>query len=460
MYDEKAPSTKGKAERFFRNGKFASCLTLLAALVAFCLSLVAILSTGDNKQLRQYSLLTLNTSRLFQDVVKIRSTNTARSPDLMALSSPDASETVDPPVSPQVTPRAVLPDRVEARQLPPPSDLFSWLESVGSDLPQPTGIPRPGGDPDTDPDPDGDGGSVVQELQGLFNNLLGAASGAVGEEIIQVVNRLVAEVLDALGIKDYYSLYLDEFCSGDYTESGGMDTDKCTSFDNALTLPGSSSSSSTLQIGSTIFDFSALNLPAKLSSAGGTITQLTRALLALLALGTASSGLLILLTPLLTILLSLFLHPKRQPAVRLLLTALAALASTSLLTVAAIETAILVLVSGLVNGVGDGLGIEVQSGRRYLALLWVSAGAMLLATAVWLWTWHVEYYVRRPRPEGFSDDGDDDDRHLSSSSSSASAASGGGSEWEAERGRPAFRSRLDPGSVLHPRGPEAGVAYS
>ncbi|KAI9053990.1 hypothetical protein LZ554_002934 [Drepanopeziza brunnea f. sp. 'monogermtubi'] len=459
MYDEKAASTKGKAERFFRNGKFASYLTLLTALVAFCLSLVALLSTGDNKQLKQYSLLTFNTSKLFQDVVKIRSTNTARSLDLQPLYSPDATETVDSPVSPQLTPRAVLPDRVEARQLPSPSDVMSWLESVGAGLPQPTGIPSPGeeSDPDTDPDTDGEGGGFAQELQGLFNNLLGAASGAVGEEIIQVVNGLVADVLDALGIKDYYSLYLDEYCSGDYTESGGMDTDKCTSFGNASPLP-TSGISSTLQIGTTTFDFSALNLPAKLSSAGGTISHLARALLALLALGTATSGLLILLTPLLTILLPLFSPQpptrKRKLFIRLLLTALAALASTSLLTVAAIETAILVLVSGLVNGIGDGLGIEVQKGGRYLALLWVSAGAMLLATAVWLCTWHVEYYVRRPRQEGSSDGGDNDsDRHLSSSSSSAG---GGGSEWEeAERGRPAFRSRLDPGSVLNPRREEA-----
>ncbi|KAG4434050.1 hypothetical protein IFR05_010472 [Cadophora sp. M221] len=384
MVSEKATSVKSRADKVVVNSKFAPFLTFLTAIIAFSLSLVALLAKGGTG-LQQYDLLTLNTSTLFQNAIKVSNTGstTARSLNL---------DEIDGVALPQVTERALLPTPVEARQLPSPSDIQSFFSSIGSGFSSAVNPATPSATGSSGTGGTGNGSGFLQDLETLFNSLLGAATGAAGQEIVNVVNGLIAEVLDALGIDDWYSLYMNEYCSGNYTPSydapnAKRHSKKCTPFADAL--PDIPKTNSTLQLGTTVIDFSALNLPNKLSSATGAIPAIFTAIFAIQVTGIVASGLLILLTPL-NVFISFFIF-------RLTIAALAGIATACFGAIAGIETGIMVIINILVNGLGEGLGIESQRGGEFLALLWVSFVFMSISTTVWFLKWHRDRYIRRPK---------------------------------------------------------------
>ncbi|KAH7413479.1 actin cortical patch SUR7/pH-response regulator pali [Cadophora sp. MPI-SDFR-AT-0126] len=391
MVSEKAASVKRKADKIVLNRKFAPFVTLLTAIVAFSLSLVALLAVGSS-DLQKYDLLTLNTSTLFQNAIKVSNTDSSTRRSVPILDE-------DSIPMPQMTDRAMLPTPVQARQLPSPSDIESFFSSIGSGFTSAVNPATPSATGSTGSGSTGGSGSggFLQDLEGLFQSLLGAATGAAGQEIVDVVNRLIAEVLDALGIDDYYSLYMREYCSGSYTPNysspnAKKKNAKCTPFDEAL--PDIPKTNSTLQIGTTVIDFSALNLPNKLSSATGGIDTVFTAIFAIQVTGIVASGILIVVTP-----LHIFFSFFQRFIFRLAIAALASIATACFGATAGIETGIMVIINVLVNGLGEGLGIESQTGGDFLALLWVSFVFMSISTTVWFLKWHKDRYVRRPKED-------------------------------------------------------------
>ncbi|KAG4420483.1 hypothetical protein IFR04_006403 [Cadophora malorum] len=391
MVSEKAASVKTKADKVVLNRKFAPFVTLLTAIIAFSLSLVALLAVGGS-DLQKYDLLTLNTSTLFQNAIKVSNTGSTTRRSLPVVIDNDSV-----PI-PQISDRAMLPTRVQARQLPSPSDVESFFSSIGSGFTSAVNPATPSATGSAGSGSTGTGsGNFLNDIQGLLQGLLGVATGAAGQEIINVVNSLVAEVLDALGIDDFYSLYMREYCSGSYTPNysspnAKRDTKKCTPFNEAGSdIP---TTNSTLQVGTTVIDFSALNIPNKLASATGGIDTVFTAIFAIQVTGIVASGLLIILTP-----LHIFLSFFQRFIFRLAIAALAALATSCFGVIAGIETGIMVIVDVLVNGLGEGLGIESQRGGDFLALLWVSFVFMSISTTVWFLKWHKDRYVRRPKED-------------------------------------------------------------
>ncbi|CZT11359.1 uncharacterized protein RAG0_15531 [Rhynchosporium agropyri] len=391
MAHEKADSIRSKADRAIENGTCASLCTLVAASVAFSLSLVAILAVGGNG-LQQYDLLTLNTSTLFQNAVKIYNTNPTQSRSL------DLDDGRHGVVLPRVTERAFLPPPVEARQFPAPPDIVPFFSTLLPAAPSPTPYPgnNGGGNRGGGGGPGrGDGGNFLQNFEGLFNGLLGAATGAVGGEFIKVVNGLVSQVLDALGIDEYYSLYSNQFCSGYYTPNyaspdAKRSTKKCTRYDQVA----SNRTNSTLQLGTTVIDVSALNIPNKLADGSGMISKVFKALFAIQITGLVATGLLILLTP-----LNLCISFFKRSTFRSIITALAGLAAACFGVTAFIYTAIIVVTSTLVNTLGKGLGIESLKGGNFLALIWISAVFMSISLIVRYLKWHKQRYVKRSKAD-------------------------------------------------------------
>lgn len=68
--------------------------------------------------------------------------------------------------------------------------------------------------------------------------------------------------------------------------------------------------------------------------------------------------------------------------VRFAIAALAGIAIACFGATAAIETSIMVIISILVNGLGEGLGIESQRGGEFLALLCVGFVFVSISTTV------------------------------------------------------------------------------
>lgn len=53
------------------------------------------------------------------------------------------------------------------------------------------------------------------------------------------------------------------------------------------------------------------------------------------------------------------------------------------------------LVAGIVNMVGNGVGLYAESGNKFLILTWVSFVMMLLANSFWVFVWFVEFKTFR-----------------------------------------------------------------
>lgn len=120
------------------------------------------------------------------------------------------------------TPAEIL----EARQLslPGPSQVSSFFASIGSGLASAASPQSTGTSGSTN------GSGLLGDLESFFNSLVGTVSGAAGGEIVTVVNSIVKDVMDALGVKDWYGIYMTGFCDGDYTADSGYNTSSCTSY--------------------------------------------------------------------------------------------------------------------------------------------------------------------------------------------------------------------------------------
>jgi hypothetical protein len=154
---------------------------------------------------------------------------------------------------------------------------------------------------------------------------------------------------------------------------------------NITSIP---TNNSTITIGTTKLDFSAIDLPNKLSSAGGQITSILTAIFALQVIGIACSGLLILLCPLHLILFTGFF-------MRLIVASLTAVAALAIAIDAGILTGIAIVASSLVNQLAGGLGLDAKTGGSFIALVWVSAVFLLTSTLVWLAQWFDNTFQRR-----------------------------------------------------------------
>jgi hypothetical protein len=100
-----------------------------------------------------------------------------------------------------------------APTLPGISAVSSFFESVSSDIASATAeSPAPTGTSTN-------GNGLISDLESLFNIIAGTVTGDVGQEVETVINAVIADAISAAGIKQWYSLYMTEYCEGDYTPS-------------------------------------------------------------------------------------------------------------------------------------------------------------------------------------------------------------------------------------------------
>lgn len=153
-----------------------------------------------------------------------------------------------------------------------------------------------------------------------------------------------------------------------------------------------SQTNSTLKLGNTVLDFSALNIPNKLGKAGGQLGTVIEAIIVLQIIGTVCTGILIVLAT-----LSMFFAFFKRRWLQFIIGALALLASSCYIVVAIAETGIRIVVETVVyDGFAD-LGIEAYGGDKLLAVLWIESVFMGLSTVVWALKWFHGRYVRREK---------------------------------------------------------------
>jgi hypothetical protein len=114
---------------------------------------------------------------------------------------------------------------------------------------------------------------------------------------------------------------------------------------------------STLQLGNTVLDFSAINIPNKLGKGGGAFSAVIEATVVLQIIGIVCTGLLIAFTP-----FNLFIEFFRKRWFTVIVASLTFAATGCFGFVTGLETGIHIAVEALVKEVMDGLGVETYGG--------------------------------------------------------------------------------------------------
>ncbi|KAH8749191.1 hypothetical protein F5882DRAFT_470731 [Hyaloscypha sp. PMI_1271] len=329
------------------NDKLPPILTFVSAVIAFSLSLVALLSGAEKGQLQDYEVVVLNTSAILQNAIKVES-----AASVTARAVPPLESNLPMPV-------------IDARQLSLPaiSAISSFFNSVGSGLtPQPTASAGSSSGGLTN------GSGVLGDLESFITGVLGNVATSAAEKVAGVANTILGDVVSALGVKQWYAIYMTELCSGDYepsysTPGATRNTTSCTPLNN---LKLANQTNSTLQLGNTVLDFSAINIPNKLGKGGGALSAVIKTTIVLQIIGIVCTGLLIVFTP-----FYLFLEFFRKRWFTVTIFSLTFIATGCFGFVTGVETGIHIVMETLVKEVMDGLGVETYGGTGLLVILWV-----------------------------------------------------------------------------------------
>jgi hypothetical protein len=63
------------------------------------------------------------------------------------------------------------------------------------------------------------GSGVLGDLESFITDVLGNVATSAAEKVASVANTLLGDVVSALGVKQWYAIYMTELCSGDYEPS-------------------------------------------------------------------------------------------------------------------------------------------------------------------------------------------------------------------------------------------------
>ncbi|UQC87227.1 uncharacterized protein CLUP02_12729 [Colletotrichum lupini] len=347
-------------------GRLSAIVPIIASAVAVALSIVLLAAGTNTSNGGNNYWLSLNTSKIGQDIVQIKAANNTNGGN-----------------------------------------------GGGSIIP---GIPAPN-------DPTG----ITEGLGSVLGGLLGNLTNAVGDGVSDIQGQLVGNLTQLLGVKDNYRLYLTKMCEATYANDNDPNSkvtfDKCESYDNTgagmfsllyqqsahvrkifvLTRKSLGLRNITNSIPSS-FVVGTANVSVPLVAAmAGTLDQVVdlasggaKAMMALLAIGTISTGIVLLAT--LPILIVGFM--RVLVLVSLVFSMLGAFVLPSF---AIVTTSLIYGGKSMLNKSMAAFGMQIQTGGPFVAMAWVAAVASMAAASYWFIVWFVSFrrtaFSRRKRTE-------------------------------------------------------------
>ncbi|KAJ8107226.1 hypothetical protein OPT61_g9011 [Boeremia exigua] len=226
-----------------------------------------------------------------------------------------------------------------------------------------------------------------------LTNLLNSISNT-GSEII---NDAIGEVTQRLGIEDFYSAHMLNYCEGQYTPAespnatvSASDISKnvtdCSKnramykFDPTAILEDALNKTTGMDV--TLDD---LNWPEDIDTGIKTLNALMAAMFVLYCIAIA-----LIFVALLAAAAAVLFSGRLSACVNFLISVLAFLAVG---LASALVTAVVVKATDVINEKGNEIGLEAHRGGKFLALTWAATGLMLVVVL----TWVVEFCAGRRR---------------------------------------------------------------
>jgi len=229
------------------------------------------------------------------------------------------------------------------------------------------------------------------DTSSTLTNLL----NSIGNSGSEIINDAIGEVTQRLGIEDFYSAHMLNYCEGQYTPAEAANatisdddisknvTDCSRSramykFDPTAILEEALNRTTGLDV-----SLDDINWPEDIDTGISALNALMGAMFVLYCIAIG-----LIFVALLAAAAAVLLSGRLSACVNFLLSVLAFLAIG---LASALVTAVIVKASNIINDKGSAIGLEASWGGKFLALTWAATGLMLVVVL----TWVVEFCIGR-----------------------------------------------------------------
>ncbi|KAF2786634.1 integral membrane protein-like protein [Melanomma pulvis-pyrius CBS 109.77] len=240
-----------------------------------------------------------------------------------------------------------------------------------------------------------DSGDSSNPFSTLFHNI----SNSIENEI----NEFAGDVAEALGIDDFYSAHILDYCYGDYTPTNlpnatisSSDIHKNVSGCSNMTAMYSFNPTEVLEralnesgVDVTLAD---LDWPADIQKGIDALRIISKTVFVLYCIGIA-----LIFISLVAAVPALFSAGRMAACLNVMVSTLALLAIG---IASALVTAVIVKAADTVNKYGNEIGVEAQKGGKFLALTWAATALMFVTLCVWTFETCCGHRRRERRGEG------------------------------------------------------------
>lgn len=212
-------------------------------------------------------------------------------------------------------------------------------------------------------------------------------TSSITNEINQDLNNAAASIAKDLGLKDFYSVHILDYCEGAYTPAASPNAtvkasdihkniSDCSNRTALFHFNATDALQQSLTKANASITLSQLKWPSELEDALNTLRVAAEATFVLYCIGIG-----LMFIALLFSLAGIFSTGR---LVAFLNVIVAFLAFLSIGIASAIVTAIIVKGSNAINKYGKQIGVEADRGRKFEAITWASTGLMLVVSLAWI----------------------------------------------------------------------------
>jgi hypothetical protein len=240
------------------------------------------------------------------------------------------------------------------------------------------------------------GETLLEEDRTSSNPLINLLN-EIPNQISSSINDKIGETTEKLGIEDWYSAHMLNYCEGQYTPAEvanatvsqsdiSKNVTECSKsrpmykFNPTAILEETLNKTTGLDV--TLSD---LNWPEDIDTGIKTLNALMGAMFVLYCIAIA-----LIFVALLASVLAIFMSGRLSACVNFLLSTLAFLAIG---LASALVTAVIVKASSIINEKGNIIGLQASWGGKFLALTWAATGLMFVVILAWV----VEFCIGRRR---------------------------------------------------------------
>ncbi|KAJ5051974.1 uncharacterized protein L3040_001735 [Drepanopeziza brunnea f. sp. 'multigermtubi'] len=228
-------------------------------------------------------------------------------------------------------------------------------------------------------------GRIGNFITGVTDNVTDRVEDEFNELVADVANNLAAE----LGINQWYSLHMLNWCQGNYkpnatAEGASKNITSCTNRTALYDINIDKILNQQLQIGPLNLSLSDINWPDDINRGLDALNAAFNAVFILYAIGIAAAGLAIIGSA-----AAFFLEDSRL--ISFGNCGLASLSFSALCITSSLVTYVQTKAVNIINKYGNAVGAYADRGGKYMAITWVAVVVMFLAAI----TWVVDFFIGR-----------------------------------------------------------------